>query len=195
MLEKKEITEEEYNTLRQEREELFYKQQEDLLAGFVGGFKGKYEYLQELTTGMTTALQEQFQNVFLSIFNMLEQGGLTARKVFDSISKAFIQMLAKMWAEYLAKKVMFTLLGAPIGLPAGGGLLGIIPGLQTGGVVKETGIAKVEKGEVILNPEQQRKLFKTVNINLNINGGFLDRKGQEEFIRQIIPVLKRELSR
>lgn len=112
-------------------------------------------------TGLTLAMQEldnsvtqMEQNFVLASFSLLADGigqafgdmisgAKTAKQAFDDMARGFAQSIAKMAAEYLAKKAILSLFGPAGGAAGGGGGGGLFAGLfHTGGIVGQGGVIR-----------------------------------------------------
>jgi hypothetical protein len=86
---------------------------------------------------------------------------------FDSILNAFVDMLAKMAAEYIAKSIIFSIFpGARELAIFKGGFLGAF---QTGGIIPETGAYIMHKGERVIPAGSSETITNNNPVVVNLN--------------------------
>lgn len=108
--------------------------------------------MQELDNSVTQMEQNFAKDSFAMLsdgigtaFGDMISGAKTAKQAFDDMARGFAQSIAKMAAEYLAKKAILSLFGGPAGGAAGGagGGGGFLAGLfHTGGIVGQGGVIR-----------------------------------------------------
>jgi hypothetical protein len=173
-----------------------YAKQED--EKFKETYGGRIEFVKNLT--------DSFGDVFKdSMVELIENSKSTEEIItgmWENIKKAFINALATMVAEYIAKSVIFSTLGALFGIPPGmaGSFAGLLKGgRQQGGKIYDTGLYALHAGEeVIPKSKTQSSGSQAVNVNLNVNAFDLrqiDRIQIERLARQLSPILKKEINR
>lgn len=107
---------------------------------------------------------------------------------FNALAESILSDLGRMIMKATmaqALGVLFPGLFAPaggMGMGAGMGMAGLIPGLQEGGEVTKTGIAKVHKGERFSGVNGETPLQAPSQINLNVNA--IDAQGTFQFLNK-----------
>jgi hypothetical protein len=105
---------------------------------------------------------------------------------FDSILNAFVDMLAKMVAEYIAKSIIFSIFPGASELSIfKGGFLGAF---QTGGIIPETGAYIMHKGERVIPAGSSETITNNNPVVVNLNFHTFD-------IRQIDRIHMERLAR
>lgn len=136
--------------------------------------------------------------------NIAEEG---LAEIWERMKKAFINAITAMVAEYIAKMTIILTISAITGIPVGaiggalgmGGIVGLLS-LQKGGIVRKPTIALLgEKGPEAVVPLEKTNRIGT-NLTFDISIHTMDLRAgmdvvRERLVRDILPIIKRELKR
>jgi hypothetical protein len=207
----KELIERYYNERLNEINKKFLeennKKQEEILRKQEEIFRENYEKIKDVAEPIINSIVDGMKQ---GLIEMIDEGNIAAEnfeKIWDRIKKSFVNALTSMVAEYIAKLAIFGTLGIlfpSVGMSgimnimgqSGKGLFGLI-GLQEGGIVTKPTIAMIgEKGPEAVIPLDKTKSLNKQEVIVNINAWdvrYIERQNIERLIRQILPILKREL--
>ncbi len=147
--------------------------------------------IKSISENLYNSLSGVFNNFFQNIIKGGKDMENAFENIFNNILNAFINMLTQMAAEYLAKKMIFSLFGFSVG----GGLLGILQGGAE--EVPKTGPYLLHKGERVISPygygSQEFSKQSSQEIHLHINTfdiRQIDRVHIEKIARTLAPYLR-----
>jgi hypothetical protein len=168
MLKEKKISQDKFNEWIEKRTKKLNLDLDKANINFVTKWGEHSEQMKAISEAVYSSMQGVFQNFITEALKGGQHLEDAMKNLFNNILSAFVNMLTQMAAEYLAKQFIFGLTGFSVG----GGLLGVITGgLQTGGIIPQTGPYIMHKGEKVI-PAGSSETINNSNptiVNLNFH--------------------------
>jgi len=150
-------------------------------------------------------LSSDFTGIFADTMTQMIGEGTTFETaisgMFERVKVAFVNALATMVAEYIARRAIIGLLGGIFGVPATA-LSGLMGGMQTGGIVPRTAPYLLHQGERVIPSGSQPSIAGGIrpSVVVNLNLSPLDIRSVEQrhidrLVQQIVPIINREMKR
>lgn len=130
--------------------------------------------MADIATSALDGVSDSLANLFLK-----------GKADFNALAESILMDMTRMIIKAQMAQALGALLPGLFGGAGGGGGFGLIPGLQSGGLVKKTGLAVVHKGEEFSGVEggrPKRQEQQAVTFNMNVNA--IDAAGTFQFLNR-----------
>jgi hypothetical protein len=159
----------EYDEWLKKRTEKKDKDLEKAGKWFVDNYGKQAQMMMKISEEAYSAMEGSFKNFITEAVKGGQHFENAMKGFFDSILNAFVDMLARMVAEYLAKSIIFSIFPEASALSIFNG--GFFGGFQTGGTIPQTGPYIMHKGEKVI-PAGSSETINNSNptiVNLNFH--------------------------